>query len=227
MQHSSLPDVLPDAVSNTGDPQPDQSSDTASPHGPVCNVLDADHIDLDADRNMHYVDAGATCEDELDGNLNRWIRVSGNIVNLGVPGLYTIKYDCKNLAGVAAATCTREVHVQDLTCPTCELNLGPNRIEASFPYFDSGAVCKDTLDGQVSFIAESNVNVESTGTYFVTYRARDAAKNWNDGTPSASHPSGHVPMLGAVTCKGAKEYVRTVIVVDTLSPVIGLHSTTN
>jgi len=30
---------------------------------PICNVLDGDFVTLDASRDLHYTDAGATCFD--------------------------------------------------------------------------------------------------------------------------------------------------------------------
>jgi len=134
------------------------------------------------------------------------VKVSGQVVNLAAVGKYQIKYNCKNLAGTPSATCVRTVFVKDMSCPSCLMNMGPSRIEASFPYFDSGAVCTDTLDGPTVATVTNPVNVESTGTYLVTYRSQDANKNWNDGN-----------------CKGSKAYIRTVVVVDTLAPVLSLR----
>jgi hypothetical protein len=77
--------------------------------------------------------------------------------------------------------------------------------EASFPYMDAGAVCQDNLRGVSDVVITNPVDIEKTGEYVVTYRARDAVGNWNDGT-----------------CKGSKRYLRTVHVVDTLKPIIAL-----
>jgi hypothetical protein len=212
--------VLPtDSPTKAPTKAPETPAPTERPHSiPVCNVLDHDIITLDANRDMHYVDPGATCNDALDGNLNRHMKVSGQIVNLGQVGQYTILYDCKNLAGVPALTCMRIVHIRDLTCPTCKLNLGPNLLEASFPFYDPGAVCTDTLDGPIPFFTINPVNTEATGTYYVTYKARDAHKNWNDGTPA----DGKLAWRDGSTCKVPNTYTRTVVVIDTLRPVIGL-----
>jgi hypothetical protein len=74
---------------------------------------------------------------------------------------------------------------------------------------DAGAACMDSLSGAVSEVVITNpVDVEKTGEYVVTYRARDSAGNWNDGS-----------------CKGSKQYLRTVQVVDTLKPIIALKYT--
>jgi hypothetical protein len=82
-------------------------------------------------------------------------------------------------------------------------------LEASFPYVDAGATCSDTVAGDLAdVIVHNTVDVDRTGEYLVTYRARDAAGNWNDGD-----------------CRGTNRYIRTVYVVDTLQPVISLHET--
>merc|ERR1719310_32598 len=90
---------------------------------------------------------------------------------------------------------------------------GPDQIEASFPYTDPGATCTDSLDGTCGATGaacttevSSTVDTSKTGTYYVTYRAKDSSGNWNDED-----------------CLGNAEYKRTVHVVDTLKPVIALH----
>merc|ERR1711865_117703 len=83
-------------------------------------------------------------------------------------------------------------------------------LEASFPYSDPGAVCTDNIDGdnlKAQTSTASSVNVEKTGTYLITYRAQDQSGNWND----------------ADSCTDGPSVVRTVKIVDTLRPVIGLR----
>merc|ERR1712070_456404 len=102
---------------------------------------------------------------------------------------------------------TKTLIVRDGTCPVCSMVEGPDTVEASFPYIDAGVRCSDSLDGTIDDVVVSNpVDVERTGTYLVTYRARDATGNWNDGN-----------------CKHSQTYIRTVTVVDTLKPVLALH----
>merc|ERR1711881_174958 len=61
------------------------------------------------------------------------------------------------------------------------------------------------------------VNVERTGTYFVTYFAQDNAANFNYEvrTICASRQGDN--------CDGYKDDIRTVHIVDTLKPVIALN----
>merc|ERR1712216_671232 len=97
--------------------------------------------------------------------------------------LMTIKatYKCKDTAGNAADPLTRTVVVKDTTCPTCKLNGGKKTQkvvrEASFPYSDLGATCTDNIDGARATKRTGTFNVETTGTYVLTYSASDKSGN--------------------------------------------------
>jgi len=174
---------------------------------PVINVFGDDVIILEATPDKDYEDFGASCSDTIDGDLSTKVTVQGVMFpKVQRPGTYKLDYDCTNSNGAAGITASKEVVVRDTTCPTCTLNAGAVTFEASFPYMDAGATCEDSLSGPASEVVVTNpVDVEKTGEYVVTYRARDGAGNWNDGP-----------------CKGSKEYLRTVTVVDTLKPIIAL-----
>merc|ERR1711967_58506 len=77
--------------------------------------------------------------------------------------------------------------------------MGTITVEASFPYVDGGATCSDVFDGKKI----AGVNVEQTGTYVITYTATDESGN-HCGADENKNPR------------------RTVVVADTLKPVIGL-----
>lgn len=91
---------------------------------------------------------------------------------------------------------------------TCQID-GDNPVtwEAGFAYSDKGATCADSIDGtrvpDVSGVA--GVNVDQTGTYYVTYKAKNSqgTSNW----------------AWDEDCCATR---RTVIVKDTLKPVIRL-----
>jgi hypothetical protein len=179
---------------------------------PILFVLQGDDLHLEATTEDNYVDAGASCSDLIDGNLNRAVRVSGDVVNLARPGAYHIKYDCANHEGISAFQAERIVYVEDNTCPVCNINAGPSEIEASFPYADPGVSCYDSVDGtlaQSAIVTSGLPNVEQTGEYTITYRVQDAAGNWNDGA--------------GTNCAGAHQYKRVVDVVDSLKPVLALR----
>merc|ERR1712125_39917 len=135
--------------------------------------------------------------------------VSGDVVNLSKIGTYKITYKCKDTAGNAADPLTRTVVVKDTTCPTCKLNGGKKTQkvvrEASFPYSDLGATCTDNIDGARPTKRTGTFNVETTGTYVLTYSASDKSGN----------------TIGKGKCKHTTR--RTIVVKDTLNPVISLH----
>jgi len=184
---------------------------------PIIQILGSDDMTLEASHTGNYVDDGAVCSDQVDGVISQNVEVSGDVVNLSKVGTYEIVYNCKDSAGNAADAATRTVHIAQTSCPTCivegatgtygtsDYNVTQQH-EASFDYTDAGAVCQDDIDGNVNYTTINTVDVETTGQYIVTYRARNAVGLWND----------------AATCKGTNglNYYRTVIVVDTLAPVI-------
>jgi len=111
--------------------------------GPDCEI--------EATRDEEYTDTGATCHDFIDGELSHAVEVSGEVVNLRIPGTYVITYNCQDLSGNEAVSQSRTVVVKDTTCPVIEL-LGAklNYVEAGFPYVDGGATATDSLDGDVT-----------------------------------------------------------------------------
>lgn len=169
---------------------------------PVITIIGEDKMTLEADAIKQYADSGAICSDQVDGLISEKIVVTGAIVKLATPNTYTIIYNCKDAQGNAAVAANRVVVVKDTKCPTCVIG-GQQLItrEASFPYADGGATCTDSLDGSLGpATAHSTVNVETTGTYTVSYTTTDKAGN-----------------------VGCAAYVRTVVVKDTLKPVIALR----
>jgi len=209
----------------TPHPTPPTSAPTKAPTPcpltpPTCNVLDGDYLVLQATHDYAYVDAGATCSDQQDGDISTSITTETDSIDLGnLDGLrtktYEVVYTCRNSCEVEAIGCTRTVVVVDSTCPACQMETGPALIEASFPYDDAGVTCTDDLDGalanvSMSYGATGAVNVESTGTYLITYIAEDRAGNRNDGSNT----------LG---CLKSSPVVRQVVVIDTLKPAIALR----
>ena len=189
---------------------------------PVIQILGSDSMTLEATHEGNYIDDGATCSDQVDGVISQNVEVSGDVVNLSKVGSYTITYNCKDSAGNAAPTLSRNVHVAQTSCPTCVITGAgtvantPLLHEASFPYTDEGAVCTDIIDGTVQTHVKNPVTVETTGTYVVTYRAVNSVGLWNDGKAADGVTAG-------TGCRGtAINYFRTVKVSDTLKPVIKL-----
>merc|ERR1712125_318695 len=111
---------------------------------------------IEATYHKNYVDDGATCSDQVDDVISQQVEVSGDVVNLSKIGTYKITYKCEDTAG-----------------PTCKLNGGKKTQkvvrEASFPYSDLGATCTDNIDGARPTKRTGTFNVETTGTYVLTY----------------------------------------------------------
>merc|ERR1711871_493866 len=199
---------------------------------PIIQILGSDAMTLEATHTGNYVDDGATCSDQVDGVISQNVEVSGDVVNLSKIGTYTVRYNCKDSRGNSAPSLPRKVVVRQTRCPTCTIEHCPNHHtadfkcsmthEASFEYVDAGAKCSDNIDGEVRVTVDNGVDVEKTGTYYVTYTARNSAGLWNDGKHGAGREDGD-------SCKDDngkpdnRRYVRTVVIKDSLKPVISVR----
>ncbi len=147
-----------------------------------------------------YVDAGATANDTVDGDLSSTIIVTGS-VNASAMGTYTLSYEVSDAAGNAAIMLTRTIIVADTTAPVISLT-GSSTVnhEQGIPYVDAGATASDTVDGDLSsaIIVTGSVNTAVAGTYTLSYAVSDTAGN------------------------AATVLNRTIIVADTTAPVITL-----
>ena len=91
-----------------------------------------------------YTDAGATCEDDVDGTITP---TSSGTVNTGTAGTYTLTYSCSDAAGNDATPVEREVIVEaapapDTTPPTLSLTgSASTTITVGDTYTDAGATC--------------------------------------------------------------------------------------
>jgi hypothetical protein len=202
----------------TGSPTPAPSMPG---YKPMLQVVGDDVMTLEATPAGYYRDQGALCIDQEVGDISSEVEVSGALFpRLARPGVYELRYECATARGQVAQPATRQVVVRDTTCPACSVRGALTlTVEASFAYHDAGAQCADNLDGPVSTVVTNPVDTAQVGVYFVTYRARDAAGNWNDANGAGSE--GMQSDNGA-KCTGAAQYVRTVHVVDTLKPAISL-----
>jgi hypothetical protein len=183
---------------------------------PIITIVDATHEGCpegyptgaqcyEANRDIEYTDAGATCEDWVDGELSHAVEVSGEVVNFRIPGTYTIQYNCQDLTGNDAHAQTRTVIIRDTVQPRITLNGAiVNFIEAGFPYIDAGATATDTLDGDITqylwtdgntvndkraYYAYSDCDkIANTGEYYLTLKD-DAGKFHRELVHCASTPA--------------------------------------
>ncbi|WP_299440126.1 immunoglobulin-like domain-containing protein [uncultured Aquimarina sp.] len=111
-------------------------------------------------------------------------------------GSYSVTYNATDASGNDAVEVVRTVNVVDTTAPIISLTgANPQTIERTNSYTELGAT---TDDGSAVVIDASAVDINTAGSYSVTYNAMDASGN------------------------NAIEVIRTVNVVDTTAPVISL-----
>ncbi|MDC0264697.1 DUF5011 domain-containing protein, partial [Verrucomicrobia bacterium] len=161
---------------------------------PVITLLGP--AEMDVLFNADFTDSGSTVSDSFENGLTAI--VTGE-VHTSIPGTYTLNYNVSDSAGNAAIEVQRTVHVVDQQGPVITLN-GDASVnhEAGTVYADAGATATDNVDGPVTVITEGSVNVNTAGTYTLTYSTTDS--EGNEATP----------------------LTRTVVVADTTPPVITL-----
>ena len=170
-----------------------------SPIAPVITLKgDAGDAEVTHEINTPYTDAGATAVNHLNEDISINIVIDNN-VEIETRGSYSITYNVSDNNGTPAVEVTRTVTVVDTISPVITLN-GDAEIEheTKTPYTDEGATATDIVDGNLDVTTTNTVDINIPGTYKVTYTATDTAGNTATKT-------------------------RTVIVVDTISPVITLN----
>jgi endonuclease YncB( thermonuclease family) len=150
---------------------------------PVITVNGDANMTLEASRNGQYMDLGATCTSNVGGNLNHAVVVSGQIVDMRVPGTYTIQYSCTDDSGQSAQPATRNIEVQDTVPPVITLigdaNMTLEKTEGG-NYVDPGATADDAFDGDISddiHVSGAVVNLARIGVYGIHYDVTDASGN--------------------------------------------------
>ena len=149
----------------------------------------------------NYTDAGAEAHDNVDGDITGLIQVRG-IILTGKPGVYTMTFNVKDRSGNAAVTVVRTVTVVDTVPPVITLNgTATATIEFGHAYEDAGAEAHDNVDGNITASIQSTGTVDANkpGVQTITFNVKDKAGN------------------------AAEPVIRTVKVVDAVSPVITLN----
>ena len=183
----------------------DSSGNAASTKYRLVTIFDSDSpvITLNGDQNITheagqlYFDDNATWVDAIDGNGT--ITATGS-VDIDTPGSYMLSYNYTDTSGNAASTVTRTVTVVDTTAPVITLN-GVVSVthEAGQLYLDDNATWSDHVDGSESITATGSVDIDTPGSYVLSYNYTDTSGN------------------------AASTVTRTVTVVDTTAPVITLN----
>ena len=123
-----------------------------------------------------YNDAGALATDNVDTRINV---TATNTIDPAILGSYTVTYNAVDTAGNIATPVVRTVNVvADQTRPIITL-LGTSTVTTAYgsPYIDAGAVATDDVTEDISITRSGSVNVNSIGSYTLTYSASDAAGN--------------------------------------------------
>ncbi len=166
---------------------------------PILALLGANPLTLECGIDS-YSDSGATADDNCD---TPTVMVGGDTVDPNTVGSYLVTYDASDSAGNPAIQITRTVNVVDTTAPVITLN-GDAMVTLECgvdAYTELGATASDACDPSVPVtIGGDVVDPGTPGTYTVTYDATD-----DEGNP-------------------ATQATRTVVVQDTLPPVIACNS---
>jgi len=169
---------------------------------------------FEATRDLEYTDKGATCNDYVDGELSHAVEVSGEVVNMRIPGTYVIRYDCTDLSGNNAETKTRTVVIEDTLCPHLKLS-GPkvNYVEAGFPYVDLGATATDTLDGDITQYIWTDGNTVNHKQAFYSRRSCDEIKKGlvSGGMKNPEKHSGEYYITTVRTFRGKQRFHRQLV----------------
>ena len=161
---------------------------------PTITILGGNQITIEA--GSSYTDAGATATDNYNNDVTTDITVT-NTVDPNIIGSYTVTYTVSDASG-NQATAVRTVIVEDSTPPSITLvGSNPVSVEAGSSYSDAGATATDSYDGDLtsSIATNNNVDINTVGSYTVTYTVTDSSGNTATAT-------------------------RTVNVADTTAPVI-------
>ena len=166
-QFSNANNPLYLVVNATVIPTPDRTP-------PVITILgnNPDTVEIETP----YIEAGATAFDNVDGAMTT--RIISNNVDVNIHGAYSVVYSATDSSG-NSATATRVVFVKDTIAPIIILNgANPLTITQGNSYTEFGAVVTDNYDtGLIATINSSAVNINSVGSYQVTYNAIDSSGN--------------------------------------------------
>jgi len=162
---------------------------------PVISLIGANPFYVNA--GVAFVDPGANVTDNCD--VARVIAGVG-LVNMALPGTYTLTYSATDAAGNAATPVTRSVIVRDVVAPVITLvGANPLIVPLNSVFVDPGANVTDDVDVARVIAGAGSVDTSILGaTYTLTYSATDAAGNV------------------------ATPVTRSVIVNDLVAPVIAL-----
>ena len=89
----------------------DNNNDGLCDHFPTISIIDGNATILMQNTTDTYIDSGASCSDQEDGDISHQVEVSGDVVNMSNPGTYIISYNCSDSDGNTAQTQKRTVFI--------------------------------------------------------------------------------------------------------------------
>jgi formylglycine-generating enzyme required for sulfatase activity len=146
-----------------------------------------------------WAEPGVAAHDARDGILTSVVTITGT-VDVNSTGTYLLTYSVADAAG-NEVNATRTVTVSDTTAPVVTLLGDANVTHAKdVAWVDPGATASDTLDGNLTnqVTITGAVDVNSTGTYVLTYSVSDGAGNDSNVTRTVN-----VGMATTHTVQGA------------------------
>lgn len=164
----------------SGNPAPEvtRTVNVVDTTAPIITLLGDNPANIEV--GYQYSDAGATANDNYDGNITGNI-ITVNNVNSNVVGTYAVTYNVSDLSGNPAAEVVRTVNVTpDATAPVITLNSGNKSIYQGTIYTDLGAAALDNIDGNITAnIIVTGLPLDTTlpGVYTIAYNVLDAAGN--------------------------------------------------
>ena len=125
-----------------------------------------------------YSDAGATCNDNIGGDLTGSLVIDASTVNVAVLGSYNVLFDCVDGAGNNAVQKIRVVNVIDTTNPVVTI-IGDveKTINQGNSYVEEGATASDNSNESLSVVITGSVDINTVGDYTLTYEATDSNSN--------------------------------------------------
>ena len=144
---------------------------------PVITLKGEQSVTVNVGEN--YEDAGATANDDVDGDITQSIEITGLIIT-GTPGVYTLTFNVKDESGNAAASVVRTVRVVDEVAPVITLKGEQSvTIKVGENYTDAGATAHDDVDGDISKSIEITGMIITgiPGIYTITFNVKDKSGN--------------------------------------------------
>ncbi len=150
---------------------------------PVITILGNNPKQLE--QGYNYTDAGATAQDNVDGNITTAIVSTSNVNNM-VIGNYQVKYTVSDSAGNKADEAIRDVEVTaDITGPSIALvGKDTEMIQVFYTFTEKGYISNDLVDGNTTalVIVTGTVDTTKLGSYSKIYSVTDSKGNTRNKT---------------------------------------------